>query len=201
MHNEPSDASIIETSVSDPRLFADIFERHAEDVRRFLARRIGQETAASLLSEVFRIAFERRAEYDLERATARPWLFGIGANLLLKHRRAEARRIRATGRLAGARAQPERFEGDVDSRVDAERLFPKVAEAVATLPDDERHTLLLFVWEELSYAEISSALQIPIGTVRSRISRARKRIRELVHESGEEETKPVSDPGGCAHEK
>ena len=186
MDNLRTDASVIEASFADPRRFGEIFDRYADDVRRFLMRRIDRDSAASLLSEVFRIAFERRHTYQLERPNARPWLFGIGSNLLLKHRRSEARRIRATGRAAGTRAQAPTFEDDVDAAIDAERLWISVADAVASLPDIERQALLFFAWEGLSYAEISTALEIPIGTVRSRINRARQRIRELVPDGGEE---------------
>ncbi len=180
MDDPPTDAAVIEASLTDARRFGEIFDRHAADIRRFLMRRTDPDSAASLLSEVFCVAFERRHTYQLDRPNARPWLFGIGSNLLLKHYRTETRRIRATGRAGGTRSEPRAFEDDVDASIDAARLWPAVADAVSSLPDIERQTLLLFAWEDLSYAEISEALDVPVGTVRSRINRARQRIRELV---------------------
>jgi RNA polymerase sigma-70 factor (ECF subfamily) len=68
--------------------------------------------------------------------------------------------------------------------LDARLLFPRVADAIETLPDDERQALLLFAWEELSYQSVAEALELPIGTVRSRLNRARARLRELLESKG-----------------
>src|SRR5437588_11614389 len=98
-----SDAEVIEVSLADPRRFATIYDRHADVVFRFLVRRVGRDVADELLGETFRVAFERRSSFDLERPTARPWLYGIATNLVAKHRRSEARRLHAMARLAGER--------------------------------------------------------------------------------------------------
>jgi RNA polymerase sigma-70 factor (ECF subfamily) len=171
-------------SIEDPARFGEIFDRHAATVQRFLVRRIGDDAADGLLGEVFRIAFERRARFDPAHESARPWLYGIASNLLLKHRRAEARQLRATARLAADRtaAGDAAAEGLVDARV----LFSSVAEALEALPEGERDALLLFAWEELPYQEIAAALEIPVGTVRSRIHRARKAMRELLAPHGKD---------------
>jgi RNA polymerase sigma factor (sigma-70 family) len=148
-------------------------------VFRYLVRRVGVDDAESLLGEVFRVAFERRGSYDAERPNARPWLYGIATNLLAHHRRTEARRIGATARLLARRPAAEDTTDLVVARLDAEELWPDVADAVARLPEGERDALLLYVWEELSYDEIASALGVPVGTVRSRLNRARQNLREL----------------------
>jgi RNA polymerase sigma-70 factor (ECF subfamily) len=140
---------------------------------------VGVDDAESLLGDVFRIAFEKRATYDGERPNARPWLYGIATNLLAHHRRSEARRIGATARML-ARQQPGEDPTDqVVARIDAGELWPRVVEALALLPEGERDALLLYVWEELSYEEIAAALDVPVGTVRSRLNRARLSLREL----------------------
>ena len=72
--------------------FGEIFDRHAATLLRFLVRRVGPEVGEGLLGDVFRVAFERRALFDPARSSARPWLYGIATNLLLKHHRDEARR-------------------------------------------------------------------------------------------------------------
>ena len=149
---------------------------------RFLGRRVGAKVAEGLLGELFRIAFERRKPFDASRPSALPWLYGIGANLLLKHRRAEARRLRANARMAVAGEAADRRASA--AALDARLLFPRVANAIEALPDDEREALLLFAWEDLSYQSVAEALELPIGTVRSRLNRARARLRELLEPNG-----------------
>jgi RNA polymerase sigma-70 factor, ECF subfamily len=174
-----SDAEVIAASLEEPARFGAVFDRHATVVFRYLVRRVGVDEADALLGEVFRVAFEKRATYDTARANARPWLYGIATNLLARHRRGEARRIRATARLL-ARQQPADDPADqVVGTLEASELWPHVAEAVAALPEEERDALLLYAWEELSYDQIADALGVPVGTVRSRLNRARVRLREL----------------------
>jgi RNA polymerase sigma-70 factor (ECF subfamily) len=182
--DQPTDADVVTRSLSDPQAFAAVFDRHAALLFRFLVRRVGRDAADELLGETFRIAFERRGSFDPAYASARPWVYGIATNLLAKHRRTEGRRLAATAQLVQQRV-PEPMADAVAADVDARRLWPHVAGAIASLPDGERDALLLFAWEELPYADIAVALAIPVGTVRSRINRARRRIRELVATSGE----------------
>ena len=81
----------------------------------------------------------------------------------------------------GAAASRERASA---AALDARLLFPRVADAIEALPDDEREALLLLAWEELSYQSMAEALDLPIGTVRSRLNRARVRLRELLESKG-----------------
>ncbi len=178
----PSDAELIGRSLNEPEAFGLIYDRHAATVLRFLGRRVGAEVAEGLVGEVFRIAFERRKTFDASRVTALPWLYGIGSNLLLKHRRAEARRLRANARMAAAGEAPDKRAGA--AALDARLLFPRVADAIDALPDGEREALLLFAWEDLSYQSVAEALELPIGTVRSRLNRARAQLRELLEPGG-----------------
>jgi len=182
-----SDASVIAGSLDDPSRFGELFDRHATSVFRYLVRRVGVDEADALLGEVFSLAFEKRARYDLERPLARPWLYGIATNLLAHHWRSEARRIRATACLLARRQSGEDATDRLVDALDAEELWPRVADAVAQLPAPERDVLLLYAWEDLGYEEIAAALDIPVGTVRSRLNRARTRLRELRAPSGREE--------------
>jgi RNA polymerase sigma-70 factor (ECF subfamily) len=182
-----SDAALIAASMDDPSCFGALFDRHATVVFRYLVRRVGVDDADGLLGEVFRVAFEKRATYDCERANARPWLYGIATKLLSRHRRTEMRRIRATARLRARQGPTDDPAEAVAASVDAQELWPRVADAVALLPEEERDALLLFVWEELSYQEIAAALDVPVGTVRSRLNRAREHLRELRGASGREQ--------------
>ena len=180
-----SDAEVISASLVRPEAFGAIFDRHATVLYRYLVRRVGVDEADLLLGELFRVAFERRATYDTERPAARPWLYGIASRLLAHHRRGEARRLGAMARLAAA-ATPANDDNaaSADDRLDAAGMWPRVADAVARLPDGERDALILYVWEELTYDEIAAALGVPVGTVRSRLNRARRRLRELEPVSG-----------------
>jgi RNA polymerase sigma factor (sigma-70 family) len=184
---DESDAAVIAASLVVPASFGTIFDRHATVLHRYLVRRLGPDEAESMVGEVFRIAFERRETYDLERPTARPWLYGIATNLLAKHRRREARRIHAVARLASHRLPPVDLADGVSRAVDAADLWPRVADAVTALPEVERDALVLHVWEGLSYEEVADALGVPIGTVRSRLNRARGRLRELAVARGGEQ--------------
>jgi RNA polymerase sigma factor (sigma-70 family) len=180
--SSPSDAEVIGRSLGEPEAFGLIYDRHAATLLRFLGRRVGAKVAEGLVGELFRIAFERRKTFDASRGSALPWLYGIGSNVLLKHRRDEARRLRASARMA---AGLEAAEGRAGARaLDARMLFSRVAEAIEALPDGEREALLLFAWEELPYQGVAEALELPIGTVRSRLNRARARLRELLEPKG-----------------
>jgi len=180
--SSPSDAEVIGRSLGEPEAFGLIYDRHAATLLRFLGRRAGAKVAEELVGELFRIAFERRKTYDASRASALPWLYGIGSNLLLKHRRGEARRLRASARMAAAGGVA--YRGASAAALDARLLFPRVADAIESLPHSEREVLLLFAWEELPYESLADALELPIGTVRSRLNRARARLRELLEPNG-----------------
>ena len=186
-----TDADVIRASLDDPRAFAAVYDRHAGVVFRFLVRRVGRDTADELLGDTFRIAFERRGTFLLDRPSARPWLYGIATNLVARHRRHEGRRLAATLRLASARAAEEAAAGGAADeaavdRADAADRWRGAARGLAALPGGERDALLLYAWEELSYEEVAEALEIPVGTVRSRLNRARRRLREPAGAGGEQ---------------
>jgi RNA polymerase sigma-70 factor, ECF subfamily len=192
-----SDAAVIAASLGEPPCFGMVFDRHATALHRYLVRRLGPDEAEGMVGEVFRIAFEKRHTYDLDRPTARPWLYGIATNLVAKHRRREARRIHAMARLVAQRVPPSDDAERVVVAVDAAERWQRVAEAVTSLPQPERDALVLHVWEALSYEEVADALCVPVGTVRSRLHRARGRLRELADPSGREpdEDTESRDPG------
>jgi RNA polymerase sigma factor (sigma-70 family) len=182
-----SDADVIAASLVAPPAFGALFDRHATVLFRYLVRRVGRDDAEGLLGEAFRIAFEKRSTYDCARPNARPWLYGIATNLIARHRRSEARRMRATARALARADVPADPAEQVAAAIDAGSLWAKVADAIEALPDEERDALVLFVWEELGYEEIAAALGVPVGTVRSRLNRARRRLRELRSRIGREQ--------------
>jgi RNA polymerase sigma-70 factor (ECF subfamily) len=177
---EESDSAVIAASLEVPGTFGVLFDRHGAVLLRFLARRVQPSEAEGLLGEVFRIAFERRAGFQLDRESARPWLYGIAANVVAKHHRSEARRLRATVRAAARRTLSADPGEEAVPSMDARARWSRVADAIADLPVPERQAILLFVWEELSYEEIADATGVPVGTVRSRLNRARARLAATV---------------------
>jgi len=171
----PSDADAIRLSLETPDAFVTIFDRHYDRVFRFLSR-LAESEAADLASETFTQAFRRRARYDLARRDAAPWLFGIAMNLARGHHRGEARRYRAYGRAAAREIDESETDAAI-GRMDADLHHARLVSALGALPLRERDVLLLFAWADLGYEEIATALGIPIGTVRSRLSRGRERMR------------------------
>lgn len=179
------DAAAIAESVDRPARFAAVYERHLASVAAYLTRRVGGELAEDLTAEVFVRAFRARGSYRPVHETARPWLFGIAANLVADHRRAERRRLKLIERLA---AVAPRGPG-----TDTPGLSAELARSLLRLPAADRDALLLVAWGELSYEETATALGIPVGTVRSRIARARSRLASAVAVA-ERQTRSAGDP-------
>jgi RNA polymerase sigma factor (sigma-70 family) len=176
----PDDAAVIERSVRDPESFAALYDRHAAALHRYVARRLGEGVADDIVADTFLAAFRKRACYDPGAARdARPWLYGIAANLIGKHTRSEVRMLRAYARTGAdpVLTQQETTADDALSRVEGAADHRDLARALATLAEGDREVLLMIAWADLSYAEVAAALGIPVGTVRSRLNRARTRIR------------------------
>ena len=180
MYADADDHVVIEASVEHPEAFGELFERHARELHRFLSRRLG-ELADDLLGDLFVTAFERRVTYRAELADARPWLYGIATNLVRRHRRAEVTRYRALSRVPLVVLVPDSSAEAVAS-VDAAAVRPRLAEALAALTPPDRDVLLLLAWSQLDQTEVAAALDIPIGTVRSRLHRARRQLRPILHD-------------------
>jgi RNA polymerase sigma factor (sigma-70 family) len=179
-----TDADLIALSRHEPEQFTELFRRHAPYIQRYVARRLGPDAADDIVAETFLLAFRQRDKYDQARPDARPWLYGISTNLIGRHRRAEIRQYRALARQRSfdMRADPvtESFTDRVDDRVSAGTASKRLAAALARLSTELRDTLLLAAWGDLSYEEIATALGVPVGTVRSRLNRARSKVRQFL---------------------
>ena len=153
------------------------FDEHVSTIHRFAARRIGEHAAWDITADTFRIALEQFNDFDACRGHERAWLFGIASNLLRRHWRTEQRRLHAYLRSTS----PADLAGDplvaVDSRIDAERDIERVVNAIDRLDPDDRELLFLIVWDQLSSIEVSQVMNIPAGTVRSRLKRIRTDLR------------------------
>ncbi|MDQ2875919.1 MAG: RNA polymerase sigma factor [Actinomycetota bacterium] len=171
-----SDAALIEMSLTVPETFAVVFDRHAGEIHRYVAGRLGADAADDVTADTFLTAFRKRTTYDQDREEARPWLYGIATNLIGEYRRTERRRLRTLARTPAAE-RPESFEDTATDKITAERLRPRLASALARLSPAERDLLLLVAWTDLTYVGVAQALGIPPGTVASRLHRVRKKIR------------------------
>jgi len=173
-----TDAHLIARSCKEPHVFAALYDRHYRAIAGFLHRRVEHALADELAAETFLQAFAARERYDTTRADARPWLYGIAANLLRRHHRSEQRRLRAYARAV----DPSRVSSfdEVDARLDAVAAQGALANVLLALGPGERDVLLLHAWAELRYEQIAEALGIPVGTVRSRLNRARRVACELL---------------------
>src|SRR6476646_10693762 len=154
-----TDAALISASIARPDDFGTLFDRHFDAIHRYLERRLGRESADELAAETFVQAFAARERYERSRESARPWLFGIAANLARHQRRKESRRTRAYARAAAERASVATV--DVDGRIDAAAQGPDLLRALSGLAEAEREALLLYAWADLSYEEVGEALAIP----------------------------------------
>jgi RNA polymerase sigma-70 factor (ECF subfamily) len=173
---EGSDAEVIDRAGQRPEAFAALFDRHYRRIYAYAARRLGAGLAEDIAAETFLIAFDRRGAYDRTRADAAPWLYGIAANLIARHARAEARQLRALARSSAV--EVVEWDGDaVAVRLDAAAVRDRLAAALAALPAGEREVLLLVAWAGLSGQDAAAALDIPAGTARSRLHRARAQMR------------------------
>lgn len=155
----------------------EVFDRHYPEVYRYLARRVPAAVAEDLASETFVQVVARRSGFDPERGVIRGWVFGIATHLLSHHYRDEERAYRAYARTG---ADPVLGGDPVDravERVDAQSSRSALVSALADLAPRDRDVLLLVAHAELTYAEVAQALDIPVGTVRSHLNRARKSVR------------------------
>jgi RNA polymerase sigma-70 factor (ECF subfamily) len=171
MESALTDADCLARSLDEPKAFEPIFDRHFTAVHRYLHRRAGRDLADELAAQTFALAFERRASCRAE-GSALPWLYGIATNLLHRRRRAECRQLRAFARSGVDRSVA--YDDDAAGRLDDAALGPRLAGALAAMRPRERHALLLYALAGLNYEEIAEALDVPVGTVRTWLYRARE---------------------------
>jgi RNA polymerase sigma-70 factor (ECF subfamily) len=176
------DAELLTRSRADPECFATLFDRYFVALHGYAARRLGGVGGDDVAAETFLVAFRQRDRFDPGRGTVRAWLYGIATNLIREHRRAEERGYRACARAAAEPAYSTDLDR-ADARVTAQAARDGLVSALADLPPGDRDVLLLVVWGLLSHDEVACALGIPVGTVGSRLHRARKRLRAALNDN------------------
>ena len=172
------DGAIIRASIRDGAAFGEVFERHHDTVARYARSRVGAAAGEEIAARTFLIAFEKRHRFDVTAPSARPWLLGIATNLIRHHVRDERIHLAALGRLPLILFEPD--PNDDPARLDAFRLREVLRDGLLGLSSGDRDAFLLNVLGDLTYEEVAAGLGIPVGTVRSRIHRARKVLREQI---------------------
>ena len=173
-----SDTDLLKASYRKPERFGELYDRYFREIHAYLGRRLDQQAADDLAAEVFLTAFRKRTTFDPERGEVRPWLYGIASNLIALHRRTETRKLAALRRSAAKGQDAEHgHEERVVSRVDAANEQARLTAELQALSEGDRDVLLLSALGELSHEEVAKALGIPYGTVGSRLSRVRRKLR------------------------
>lgn len=165
-----------------PEVVADWFDRHAQALAGYAARRVGPTLARDIVADTFRIALQQFDSFESARGGERAWLYGIASNLIRRHWRTEERRLRIQARSARSDVAPVDPLLRVDERLDAHAHYERVVDAVARLDPDDRDLLILIAWEQLTSREAAAVLGIPPGTVRSRLSRVRTQLAQVVQQ-------------------
>ncbi len=177
-HAENEESLWQASTEGDEGAFSELYERHAGAIYNYLFRRLADwSEAEDLTAVVFMEAFRRRRDVVVHEGKVLPWLYGIATNVLRNRRRALWRHRRLVEQLAGERG--EIVTPDVAARAEAAERMRSVLSLVASLPRPQQDVVALCVWSGLSYEEAATALAVPIGTVRSRLARARAALTEL----------------------
>jgi len=184
--SDSTDSDDIAASLVDRQRFALVVDRHFAEIFRYLARRVGRDNAEDLGAETFIVAFGARNRYDLSRANALPWLYGIATNLIRRHRRTEVRMLTAYATAASQIDPDDDSSEGLVVRLDHAASLARVASAFADLDPDQRDALYLVAIAGLGYEQAAEVLEIPVGTVHSRVARARTNLRDLAAYSGQE---------------
>lgn len=176
----------------DPGAFGTLFERHAAAIYNYCFRRVGSWAVAEDLTSVTFLEAWRRRDVDLADGMVLPWLYGIATNVVRNASRSGRRYARALARLGPPQPTPD-FSEAADARLDDEAAVLGLLSLVGRLRREEQDVLALCGWSGLTYEEAAVALSVPVGTVRSRLSRARAHLRELGGADGHEEERASDD--------
>ncbi|MFE3129593.1 RNA polymerase sigma factor [Streptomyces hydrogenans] len=183
----------------DRAAFAKIFDEHARVVYAHAVRTTGDwAVAEDVMSLTFLEAWRLRDKLAEEVKSVRAWLLGIATNVMRNTARTARRHREAMSRLAPPESLPDFSDELVGQMADSQRLAA-VARALQRLRRTEREVFTLVVWSGLGYAAAAEALQVPVGTVRSRLSRAREKLRGLVEEELAADAKGVEPQRRSGH--
>jgi RNA polymerase sigma factor (sigma-70 family) len=190
---EGTDAERILRSIDAPSEFEPVFDRHFDAIRRYAQRRVGHDAGEEIAAEVFLIAFERRRTFDPAFDSALPWLLGITTNTIRHHLRSSRVHQAAVRRMA---VPPDALEIMDANAVDALLAARRVRSVLREMPEDDRDAFLMAALGGFTYDEIARALAIPVGTVRSKIHRVRRTLRERLEAEAATTSRDAPSVGG-----
>lgn len=182
-----ADAELLVLSKRSPEAFGPFYERHAEDLLRFFARRtLDPETAAELTAETFAEAFSSRHRFADRGLGGAGWLYGVARHQLSHFCRRGAVDRRARQRIG----MPERevSDGDyerIEEMIDLADVRRSVASSFDSLPAGQREALELRVLEDRSYEEVARELHCSEQTARARVSRGLRALASLLESERE----------------
>lgn len=173
----------------DPEAYGTLYERHVHAIYNYLFRRLADwSEAEDLTAIVFLEAFRRRNQVTLTDGKVLPWLYGVATNVLRNRRRSQWYHRETLRRLAQHHVGPS-VNRDAAERLEAEEEMRALLRRLRALPRKQQDVVALCLWSGLTYEEAAEALGVPVGTVRSRLSRARAALGELPgtarHEDGD----------------
>ncbi|RHW27179.1 RNA polymerase sigma factor [Nocardioides immobilis] len=173
----------------DPEAMGEIYDRYADRIYNFCFRRtaswsVAEDAMAAAFLEVWRVR-GRAVAYDGELL---PWLYGVAGNVCRNSLRSQRRQtaLGAKLHLVEGGVHEDDHADAVAGRVDDERRMAELVAAVEQLPEPDQQILMLVAWDGLTYQQAAEVIGVPVGTVRSRLSRSRTRLAELMSRSDEE---------------
>lgn len=181
MRDGPTDRELWDRAAAgEADCFGTLFDRHAGRVHAYLRARLGPDgEAQDLVSVVFLEAWRARRRVRLHEESALPWLLGVAHRVVLRRHRSVRRHRAALARLPHDAHEPDPAD-EVAHRLDDLRRLDAVRSAYERLRPADQEVLTLCVVGGLDYASAAVAMGVPVGTVRSRLSRARARLASLV---------------------
>lgn len=171
-----TDESLLERSRNDAAAFSTLIDRHSGHIRRYLRGRVEPGEVEDALADLWETGFRQRHTFDPALGSATGWLYGIARNVTIHARRRSARRYELIERLLSGTARRPHSLDPADAVVNSESL-DRLRVAIDTLPVHEREVAELIFWRQASYGLTAELLGLPVGTVRSRLARARSRLR------------------------
>ncbi|GAA1577847.1 sigma-70 family RNA polymerase sigma factor [Kribbella sancticallisti] len=176
----------------EPAALGELFSRYSGVVHAYAVRHTGSYGSADdAVQATFITAWRQFTRSDpgpLVHDTARAWLLAIARNELRNTTRARRRLAQFVSRQPMPLNHPDHAE-TVAARVDSEKQIQAIRAALKRLPAHERETVELVYWAELPLAEAAAVLGVAEGTVKARLSRARRRLPALLDQTGPEEAR------------
>jgi RNA polymerase sigma factor (sigma-70 family) len=170
MTGRPTDDELLAAARRTPAAFGAIFDRYYVPIHRYAAHRLDRASADDIAAETFIRALRALDRARTTDGALRAWLYSIAGNLVRDEHRRRSRARNADARL---RSTADHSTHDPEDQAPD----PELLRAVRSLREEEQEVLVLFAWGDLSYDEIAASTGVAVGTVRSRLHRARTQLR------------------------